>query len=394
MTINKHYRDVKRALKKDIISNEFNLGKYGFSPYAACGHGCLYCDGRAERYYIEGEFDRDIVIRRNIPDLLPGELAALREPGFISIGSGVSDAYQPVEESEELMKLCSGQIALTNYPVTLLTKSSIIMRDIDSWRRVHERSRFLLMVSLTFTDDVLRSRFEPGASTVDERLKTIESFKKAGMHVGVLAMPFIPFISDTDENIRTLFEKLKSLNVDFIMPGGLTLRPGKQKDLFVDYIRREYPGYLNGIEEIYKENRASGNSIYNYRHRFTKKVHSILDEFEIPAAIPHYVYKGVVPLYDEVYILLRHMQYLYSVRGVDTRGLDSSTGKYHEWLLAEKREFNRKRKSDWKNIEDKLKDLISSGKITGITGNEKLTRFLKSAVLEVGTFDGFKLKLV
>lgn len=392
--INKHYRDVKKVLKKDNISNEFNLGKYGFSPYAACGHGCLYCDGRAERYYIDGEFDRDIVIRRNLPDLLPGELAALREPGFISIGSGVSDAYQPVEETEELMKHCSGQIAMTGYPVTLLTKSAIVMRDIDAWRRVHERSRFLLMVSLTFNDDTLRRRFEPGASSVDERLKTIESFKKAGMHVGVLAMPFIPFISDTDENIRTLFEKLKSLDVDFIMPGGLTLRPGKQKDLFIDYIRREYPGFLKGIEEIYSENRASGNSAYSYRQRFTKRVHSILDGFEIPAAIPHYVYKGVVPIYDEVYILLRHMQYLYSVRGVDTRGLDVSTGKYHEWLLQEKKEFNRKRKSDWRSIEDKLKELVSSGNLTGITGNEKLSRFLKSVIIGGGTFDGFKLKLI
>jgi len=261
VNVNRHYKEVKTALRKGNLANEFNLGKYGFSPYSACQHGCIYCDGRAEKYFVEGEFNKDIVIRKNLPELLAKEMKNLKEPGFISIGSGISDAYQPVEESEQLMKRCAEEIAVTDFPVTLLTKSSLVMRDIDAWSEVHRRSGFLLMVSLTFLDDTLRSTFEPGASSVEERLEMIKAFKKAGMYVGVLAMPFIPFISDTDENMQSLFKKLKSLNVDFIMPGGLTLRPGRQKDVFMELIKREYPGHLKGIEEIYKENRQSGNSI-------------------------------------------------------------------------------------------------------------------------------------
>ncbi len=393
LVINRHYKEVKTALRKGNLANEFNLGKYGFSPYSACQHGCMYCDGRAEKYYVDGEFDKDIVIRKNIPELLAKEIQTLKEPGFISIGSGISDAYQPVEESEELMKRCAAEIALTDYPVTLLTKSALVMRDIDVWKDVHQRSGFLLMVSLTFLDDNLRKVFEPGASSVDDRLAMIESFKKAGMYVGVLAMPFIPFISDTDENMWSLFVKLKSLGVDFIMPGGLTLRPGRQKDVFVELIKNEYPEHSKGLEAIYKENRQSGNSIYSYRESFNKRTQPVLSELEMPVGIPHYVYKNRMTLYDEVYVLLRHMQYLYSVKSVNTKKLDKSVEKYRAWIESEKSEFNRKRKSDYRTVEDKLINAVNAGEIKGIIENEKLSQFLKEVVIDRKTFDYSKLRL-
>ncbi len=393
MNVNRHYKEVKTALRKGNLANEFNLGKYGFSPYSACQHGCIYCDGRAEKYFVEGEFNKDIVIRKNLPELLAKEMKNLKEPGFISIGSGISDAYQPVEESEQLMKRCAEEIALTDFPVTLLTKSSLVMRDIEAWSEIHRRSGFLLMVSLTFLDDTLRSKFEPGASSVEERLEMIKAFKKAGMYVGVLAMPFIPFISDTEENMKTLFGKLKSLNVDFIMPGGLTLRPGRQKDVFMELVKREYPEHLKGIEEIYKENRQSGNSIYSYRENFNKRTQPILSELEIPIGIPHYVYKNRMPLYDEIYVLLRHMQYLYSVKTVNTKKLDKSVEKYRAWIESEKAEFNRKRKVSYKTVEDKLLNAIISGEISSVIDNEKLSMFLKEVAIERRTFDYTKLKL-
>jgi DNA repair photolyase len=391
--INRHYKEVKTALRRSNLANAFNLGKYGLSPYSACQHGCMYCDGRAEKYFVEGVFDKDITIRTNLPELLAKEIHTLKEPGFISIGSGISDAYQPVEESEQLMKRCAEEIALSDYPVTLLTKSALVMHHMDIWKEVHRKNGFLLMVSLTFLDDNLRQTFEPGASSVDERLEMIECFKKAGMYVGVLAMPFIPFISDTDENIRRLFERLKSLNVDFVMPGGLTLRPGRQKDIFIELIKQSYPEHLTGIEAIYKENRQSGNSIYSYREKFNRVTQKALSTLEMPAGVPHYVYKDRMPLYDEVYVLLRHMQYLYSVKAINTKQLDRSVEKYREWIEAEKAEFNHKRKLSFKTVEDKLFRVIDSGEISEIIENEKLSLFLKDVAIERKTFNYSKLKL-
>ena len=81
-----------QSIRRANLSGSFVVGKYSFSPYMACQHGCVYCDGRAERYYVEGDFERDIVVRENLPDLLAREIPRLREKGFVSMGSGISDA--------------------------------------------------------------------------------------------------------------------------------------------------------------------------------------------------------------------------------------------------------------------------------------------------------------
>lgn len=391
--INKHYKTVKTALRKGNIANEFDLGKYGFSPYSACQHGCVYCDGRAEKYYIDGEFDKDIVIRQNLPELLFMELPKLKEPGFVSIGSGVSDAYQNVEKEEEIMKRCSEILVDAGHPVSLLTKSSLAMRDINAWKKVHEKNGFLLMVSLTFLDDSLRKTFEPSASPVQERLDMIKAFKEAGTYVGVLAMPFIPFISDTPENMRELFRRLKTLKVDFIMPGGLTLRPGRQKDVFVQLIESKYPEHLKDILEIYHENRPSGNTIYRYRTEFNRVVRGVCSEFDVPVSIPHYIYRDRIPLYDEIYILLKHMQYLYSFKGIDTKRLDTGIERYRNWLKEAKSGFNRSRKLKYTAVEDRLKAVADSGEMTKIIQNERLAVFLKQVVIDRKIFDYTGLKL-
>ncbi len=77
--INKRYREVKKAIRKDSLAGVFTGSMYKCSPYHACEHGCIYCDGRAEKYYVEGEFDSDIVIRKNLAELLRNELPRLRE---------------------------------------------------------------------------------------------------------------------------------------------------------------------------------------------------------------------------------------------------------------------------------------------------------------------------
>src|SRR3990172_1299304 len=97
-----HDRRVKCALRKAKLGEPFLASRFSFSPYMACGHGCAYCDGRAERYWVDGVFDRDIVVRTNIVEVLEAEVTRLRERAVVSVGSGISDAYQPVELSREL----------------------------------------------------------------------------------------------------------------------------------------------------------------------------------------------------------------------------------------------------------------------------------------------------
>ena len=116
--VHKHYRYVKKILRKNNLAGSFMCGRYSFSPYMACSHGCVYCDGRAEKYWVEGDFEKDIVVRKNLPELLSVELPKLRETATITIGSGISDAYQPPEIEEELMRRArrSSQLPTSPYP--------------------------------------------------------------------------------------------------------------------------------------------------------------------------------------------------------------------------------------------------------------------------------------
>ncbi|MCP4131306.1 MAG: radical SAM protein [bacterium] len=404
--VRKHYREVKKALKKGKLVDTFALGKYAFSPYGACGHACKYCDGRAEKYYVQGDFERDIVIRSNLPDLLKIELPKLREPGNVSIGSGISDPYQPVDKEEGLMRQCASVLAEHDFSAALLTKSSLVMRDIDLWKEVHKKSGFTLMVSLTFTDDSLRQIFEPGASPVEERFAMLEAFKKEGMNAGVLALPLLPHISDNSENILKLVERLAAIGVDFIYPGGLTLRPGRQKDLFMHTLRQHFPHLEKSYIDIYREERQSGAPVNSYNRELSERIIDIFSPFSMPVEVPHHVYKDRFPIYDEVYILLAHMRDLYLRKGVDVSPLEKSRARYIKWLLEEKTYFNRKRKLDYRYLEDKFLDLVRGNpraehipqssfeefsSMAEILGNEKLAGLIEKIALERMTFDYVKL---
>ena len=392
-TVTRHYRDIRHALRKSLLVNGFNLGKYGFSPYAACGHACAYCDGRAEKYFVEGDFGTDIVIRRNLPEVLDAELAKLREPGIVSIGSGISDPYQPVEADEHIMERCAHLIAQHGYAATLLTKSALVLRDIEIWQEVHAKRGFVLMLSLVFTDDTERRVFEPGAGSVEERLEVVRQFRAAGIPVCILAMPLLPYIADTNENADMLFKTLSDLGVNCIVPGGLTLRPGRQKETYLEVIRQHYPHLSIQYEELYRENRQSGACVAAYSKDCMQRMAGLLAPLNIPLALPHNLYKNLLPIYDEVLILMEHMEYLYANRGIAVAALNSSRVKYAAWLESEKRSFNRRRSMPYQAIEEKLRALARTNELEKVIGNGKLARFLCQIIIERKTFDYLTLKL-
>ena len=390
--MNRHYRTAKSGLRRGDLSGSFLASKYRFSPYMACEHGCRYCDGRAERYYVEGEFDADIVIRSNLPDLLRSELGKLREKGAVSIGSGVSDAYQPVEGEEELMRQCAEVLSEFPYPVTVLTKSALILRDRDLWAQIHEKNGFMLVVSLVFADDAKRQIFEPKAASVEERLELLRAFKDKGCYTGVLAMPFIPLIGDSVEEIRRLLARLEELDVDFVMPGSLTLRPGRQKDTFMETIASRYPERLEEMRTLYAGEKKSGAPLQSYSDELHRRFAQASEGRHRPFLVPHYVYQGRTQIYDEVNILLHHMVELYSERQVDVKPLRSALGGYMHWLTERKRQYNRHPSWDYADLDRELERRVRSGKMAPLIGNEKLGAFLGDIVLDRRTFDYLELK--
>lgn len=360
----------------------------------ACEHGCVYCDGRAERYFVEGDFSQDIVVRTNLPERLSAEVPRLREKGFITVGSGVTDAYQPVEAVRKLTRRSAEVLSAFNSPVTIMTKSALALRDIDIWKKVAAGPGFMFLVSLTFSEDSEREIFEPGASTVDERIEALKLYKDAGCYTGILAMPLLPGITDTERNIEALFTIATSAKADFIMPSGLTLRPGRQKNFFFNQIAKTHPSLLSHYRDLYRENRESGVVIQEYGKELIKRCAGLNTEFGIPFLVPHYVYHGRLHTYDEMNVLLRHMIELYDVKGVDTRPLKAGIKKYVSWLTDRKAEYNRKRSTSFRWLERELQDQVSSGNIVDMLENERLAGFFEEIILKKKLFDYTKLELI
>lgn len=392
--IRRHEKTVKKALKKDLFVDLFSCAKYRMSPYMACAHGCLYCDGRAEKYFVQGEFDRDIVIRQNLPDLLKEEIPKLRETGTVSIGSGITDVYQPVEAEEKLMRRCGEILLQTDLPVSVLTKSALIQRDMDIWSRVNEKNGFILAMSLTTENDDLRRIFEPHAASVPERLATIKAFKEKGCAVGVLAMPFLPMINDATKEIRSLFATLADLKVDFIIPGSLTLRPGAQKATFFTALERHFPDKVADYKKLYGANQSSGMANPGYLRDFHQRIRPLLRNAAIPHFIPHRLIRSRLPVYDEIYLLLHQMQETYDAVSIDTTRLRMATEKYTAWLSERKKKFNRKRSATTAFLTEPLRYMLLSGEFAALLDNPKLAEFIKEVVIAKKVFDPLSRQLM
>jgi len=392
-SIRPHPRLIKTAIRRSDLSGSFVVGKYSFSPYMACEHGCIYCDGRAERYWVEGEFDRDIVVRSNIPERLATELPGLREKGFITIGSGISDAYQPIEQRERIMERCAALLADHDHPVALMTKSSLVLRDIRHWKRVNDGSRFMLLVSLTHADDETRRSWEPGASSVTERLDVLRRFKDAGCATGVLAMPLLPGITDTDDNLHRLYEAVVAAGVDFVMPGGLTLRPGRQKDVALLHLRQVRPDLMDDYTRIYREERKSGSPAADYVQPLNRRLTDLNVEYGIPALVPHRIFRGQLHIYDEVNVLLHHMVELYGARGVPTRRLSKALERYLAWLAERKRAYNLHRSWSYEDLDGELRGLCDGTGLAEMLENGKLADFVCRIVVDRCTLNYASLDL-
>jgi DNA repair photolyase len=342
---------------------------------------------------VEGDFERDIEVRDNLPALLEKELPGLRDRGMISFGSGVTDAYQPLEAARRITGRCVPILEEKGWPVLVITKSSLIRRDAEAWKRVNARGGFLLFMTVTGTDEGLRERFEPGASPYAERLETLASFSAAGIVTGALAMPLLPFLNDDERSIRGLFGALKETGVSFIMPGGLTLRPGRQKDLYLETICGFRPELLPEYERIYSENRQSGSPVKAASEALMRRCAEELKKTGLPWTLPHGVYSRLLPPHDAFRILLRDMVELYAERGVPTRPLGAAADRYDLWLKTVRGEFRRRRTLPAGWLRERFLNAAELGELDSVLDNPKLAAFAKEVVLGGKILDYRTLKL-
>lgn len=384
-----------KLLKPADLPDNFTRSLYKIAPYRGCGHGCRYCDGRAERYYVEGDFERDIEVRRTIPERLALELPSVRERGIIGFGSGVTDPYQPIEAVENLTGRCAKILASSprTMPAMIMTKSSLPIRDLSEWSRINEKAGVILLVSITSINEALREHMEPGASSFQQRIETLRVFKAAGCVTGVLAMPFLPGLSDDIESIRELYNVCIDVGVDFIMPGGLTLRPGRQKECYLDALDSMWPSLREYTTGIYYENRTSGTPTRIAESALFRKIRLVQNEFDIPYLLPHSSYSNILPTHDSIHILFRDMIELYRDRKIDTGPLKNSADRYDRWLVSLRRQFRKKRSLQDNWLEERFELATNNDELSSVLGNDKLYRFIQSIIKEGKHFSYRTLRL-
>ncbi len=228
--------EAKSILRKHKKIDSWFISHYGMNLYRGCSHNCVYCDGRAEGYYVEGEFGKDVAVKINGIEILARELdpARKRRPfkqSFIMVGGGVGDSYQPAEEKYQLSRKVLQLLYKYNFPVHVLTKSTLIIRDMDILKDINEQRKAVVSFSFSSVDNRISSIFEPGVPPPAERLKTLALFKEQGFACGMFLMPVIPFVTDTKGLIEQAVKRGAEIGVDFIIFSGMTLKQGRQLPL-------------------------------------------------------------------------------------------------------------------------------------------------------------------
>lgn len=225
--------------------------KYNMNLYRGCQHRCIYCDSRSRCYQIEN-FDRDVLVKSNAVELLAEQLPRKRIKGTIGTGS-MNDPYMPIEKHTHLTGRALQVIAENRFPVHVLTKSDLVLRDIEL---LCEINRVFAAVSFTITtsDDALGKKVEPGAPAVSRRFAAMKTLAERGIHTGVLLMPVLPFIEDQPENIRSIAQLAAEHGASYILPSfGMTLRD-RQREYFFGKLDQFFPGLKQTYVQHFGEN--------------------------------------------------------------------------------------------------------------------------------------------
>lgn len=226
-----HYADYKTILSP---KNNMNL-------YRGCQHGCIYCDSRSVCYQMKHDFE-DIEVKRNAPSILEQELRRKRQPCMVGTGA-MCDPYIPLEEELGLTRQCLEIIHKYSCGVAILTKSARILRDMDLLAAIHRKSKCVVQMTLTTCDEALCRKIEPNVSTTRERFEVLQAMKDAGIPTVAWLSPFLPFINDTEENIRGLLDMCLRAKVRGVMcfSIGVTLREG-DREYFYAKLDQLFPG--------------------------------------------------------------------------------------------------------------------------------------------------------
>lgn len=218
----------------------------GMNLYRGCSHGCIYCDSRSNCYHMEHGFE-DIEIKENAIELLEKSLKKKRKKCMVGTGS-MSDPYIPLEKNIKNMQQALSLAYKYGFGFTLITKSNLVLRDLELLKKINTRTKCIVQMTLTTYDEDMCKKIEPNVCSTKERFHVLKELSKAGIPAVVWFCPILPFINDTEENLRGILKYCIEANVYGIIcfGMGLTLREGsrehfyKQLDFLFPNMKEQY----------------------------------------------------------------------------------------------------------------------------------------------------------
>ncbi len=233
---------------KGILTN--SGGHVGMNIYRGCSHGCIYCDSRSKCYQFTHAFE-DIEVKRNAPELLEQALRSRRQKCMIGTGS-MSDPYMHCEEQLGLTRKCLEIIRRYGFGVAIQTKSDRILRDIDLLDEINRASKCVVQMTLTTYDDALCKIVEPNVCSTKRRIEVLERMRERNIPTMVWLSPILPFLNDTEENIRAILKECVRVGVKGVVcfGMGLTLREG-DREYYYAALDRHFPGLSRRYAERY-----------------------------------------------------------------------------------------------------------------------------------------------
>jgi len=226
-----HYADYKTILSP----------QGGMNIYRGCTHGCIYCDSRSVCYQMKHDFE-DIEVKRDAVRILEEQLKRKRKTCMIGTGA-MCDPYIHLEEELRITRQCLELIERYGFGLAIQTKSARILRDMDLLKAINEKTKCVVQITLTTYDEDLCRIIEPEVSTTAERFAVLEAMRDAGIPTVVWFCPVLPFINDTEENLRGILETCVRAHVRGILCFGFgtTMREGS-RDYFYQKLDEHFPG--------------------------------------------------------------------------------------------------------------------------------------------------------
>lgn len=247
------------------------------NPYRGCSHACVYCFARGTHEYLDldggGDFDSQIVVKTNVVEVLEKELRrGSWQHETVALGTN-TDPYQRAEGRYRLMPGIIRALADSGTPFSILTKGTLIRRDIPLLVEAARSVPVDVQMSIAMYDDALQHSIEPGTPTTQARLDTVCALTDAGFRVGVFLMPVLPHLTDSVAAIDTALRRIKESGADHVIYGALHLRPGV-KPWFMQWLQREHPELMSSYRGLYPG--AAAEAPKAYRQWLAKRIRPLI----------------------------------------------------------------------------------------------------------------------